>query len=111
MSGNPRRFYEPLMVMRLDRQAEKIEVSADWPVESIIALCEPVFSRDSDEREVSRAINAITELLGDLLRDKTEEIRGALSDMIDAHHKRTALSGKCTCHACLSAVKVLGSDN
>lgn len=99
------------MVMRLDRQAERVEISTDWPVESIIALCEPVFSRDSDEREVSRAIEAVSELLNDLLRDKTEEIRGALSDMIEAHHKRTALSGKCACSACLSAVKILGSDN
>lgn len=107
--ADPKKFVGPAVVLQMD--APTIEISAEWPLESIIALCAPVYDDDSGFDEVSRAMATIQSLLDELLTSKTEALRGALTAMVNAHHRRTAVSGRCGCNACMTAVRLLESGN
>lgn len=108
--GNPRRFTEPAATLHIGER-RTLEISTEWPVESIVSLCEAIFQPDATEVEVGDAMRAVQALLEELIDDRTEHLRGALINMVNAHHKRSALSGNCACKACLNAVEVLSGQN
>ena len=82
-----------------------------FAVDRILDLADPIFRLDSTDESVANAVIAIEKIVDDTVAERTEQLRGALAEMLGMHGRRFRIDGRCRCPACFRAEELLGGCN
>lgn len=84
-------------------------------VDELLEIADPCFAESASDADADQAVVAMTVYVQKLIEHetqaKTEALRDALGAMLQNHHRRFPLNGRCRCDACMVALAIVGGDN